>query len=353
MTCTKNGTWSEECVGEIKPSKEICDGLADENCDGKSDQESCTCIYGKDELPCGKFSLGICKKGSYPCTKEGEWDKSECVGEVRPRKEICDGLGEDEDCDGLADLKDPDCQCINGTVGKCTVPGKRGDCALGRKACINGKWSGICSPRFEPETEFCGSRHNPDPGLPEPTGDEDCDGLFNESDVGNHFNPKGGDLYMKDEDGDGWGDQDERTLRRYCPNKTVDRDYIPFNSNRQHDCGDCRLDGKDVNPDHKDFEKKDSDCLKRVRWSGGAFDWNCSGSEDKEYPKAMDCYENSEGKCVPDEGIWHEVVPKCGDQGGLGWCGFGQPTFRAEKQRDRDKCGGSVFSPEVKVQSCK
>lgn len=203
LTCQDDGRWGKECEGETKPSKEICDNEADENCDGKSDRENCECVVG-DKNPCGKWSLGICKQGYYPCTKEGSWDTAECLGQILPRKEVCDGKGFDEDCDGTADLKDPDCECIDGRSQPCDVVGARGDCRLGKKICQNGRWSS-CQPRFQRMAEKCGPRFANDHGFPKPTGDEDCDGQIDEADAGNGFQPEGSRQYMRDLDGDGYG----------------------------------------------------------------------------------------------------------------------------------------------------
>lgn len=211
------------------------------------------------------------------CRKDGSWG-TECLGEITPSKERCDGRGIDEDCDGLADLKDNDCKCIDGSIRDCIVPGALGDCSLGRSKCQDGSF-GACEPRFLPSTESCGTRSNPEPGLAEPTGDEDCDGLENESDHGNKFMPAKGIRYMLDEDQDGWGAmKGSNLIRRYCSASQVPPNYTLYNPTKQTDCGDCPGElGREVNPGVTGFHINPSKCLQDVNWSGGTFDYNCSG----------------------------------------------------------------------------
>ncbi|MFH1445122.1 MAG: MopE-related protein [Nanoarchaeota archaeon] len=102
-----DGEWSD-CIGDIGPSAEICDGL-DNNCDGEPDDDlSCCSPIGKS-APCGVGSqnagVGICRQGTKQCLYTG-W--SECVGEVNPEFENCyNSL--DDDCDGYVDGQDTDC----------------------------------------------------------------------------------------------------------------------------------------------------------------------------------------------------------------------------------------------------
>jgi cysteine-rich repeat protein len=145
-TCV-NGNWNNICVGEVTPATEVCDGLdndcdsvvdgvfgtttcgqgvclhtienclngqtqtcdplegastevcegsLDEDCDGVVD-DGCACTNGQTR-DCGS-DVGECVKGLQTCVN-GQW-AAECVGEVTPSAEICDGL--DNDCDGVAD----------------------------------------------------------------------------------------------------------------------------------------------------------------------------------------------------------------------------------------------------------
>lgn len=64
------------------------------------------CLYGDVRLCGPETNEGICEYGLQNCTINNTWGS--CVGAVYPIEEIC-GNGLDDDCDGLADLQDPDC----------------------------------------------------------------------------------------------------------------------------------------------------------------------------------------------------------------------------------------------------
>ena len=66
-------------------------------CQTDSAEAACQCLAG-EERSCGQ-NVGECRVGSQRCGTEGAW--GECVGEVRPTAEVCDG--KDNDCDGLID----------------------------------------------------------------------------------------------------------------------------------------------------------------------------------------------------------------------------------------------------------
>ncbi|APR85550.1 Hypothetical protein A7982_10899 [Minicystis rosea] len=99
------------CIGEVKPSAEICDGQ-DNDCNGVVDDkvsdglghntgDTC-CLFGN------KCGTGVCTAGTYVCAGS----QVVCNGGVGPSLELCDGL--DNDCNGVVD----------------DVPGKGTPCAL-------------------------------------------------------------------------------------------------------------------------------------------------------------------------------------------------------------------------------
>lgn len=154
MRC-EAGEWGA-CVGAAEPQAEACDGVSDDDCDGTVD-EGCDCVEGGTR-PCGE-SVGACVEGTQTCTG-GQW--AGCVGAVDPGDEVCEG-GVDEDCDGRAD---EGCDCVNGERRGCGVD--VGACQAGVETCSAGRW-GACAGGRGPQAESCGQGQ-----------DEDCDGVVDE-----------------------------------------------------------------------------------------------------------------------------------------------------------------------------
>ncbi|MEK6901056.1 MAG: putative metal-binding motif-containing protein, partial [Nanoarchaeota archaeon] len=79
-------------------AQELC-GPAniDEDCD-QSINEDCPCVEGQTQQ-CGTTDVGACQYGTQRCDIHGLW--GECVGNIEPGIEQCNGL--DDDCDGETD----------------------------------------------------------------------------------------------------------------------------------------------------------------------------------------------------------------------------------------------------------
>ncbi|MFH1436819.1 MAG: sialidase family protein, partial [Pseudomonadota bacterium] len=114
-----------ECVGEVGPADEICDGL-DNNCDGETDEDD-----PGGGGPCGT-DTGACTPGVWHCI-DGELV---CDEGVMPEDEICNGI--DDDCDGDVDEGNPGGGELCGT--------DEGECEPGLTWCSSSGVEPPCGP---------------------------------------------------------------------------------------------------------------------------------------------------------------------------------------------------------------
>ena len=86
----------------------LCNGL-DDDCDGKVD-EGCPCKAGETQAcfsgPRNFRKVGTCADGVQTCivqmrAGQGDWGKSQCVGQILPSQDVCDNA--DNKCNGCAD----------------------------------------------------------------------------------------------------------------------------------------------------------------------------------------------------------------------------------------------------------
>jgi MYXO-CTERM domain-containing protein len=158
LVCSGNGGWT--CGNSHPPGAEVCNGI-DDNCNGQVDDGTLPQVG----QTCGT-NVGDCKPGLLACTA-GILD---CVGDVPPTSEICDG--KDNDCDGNVDNGIP-------TGGPCSLPydtnaypGDRtaAPCQPGILQC-NGMGGLVCVGGVGPSPELCDGKDN------------DCDGNVDETGV--------------------------------------------------------------------------------------------------------------------------------------------------------------------------
>ena len=160
LVCDPTGDATTCSVDEpLEPHAEQCNGI-DDDCDGVVDE-------GEDGDPLTQWCYdgpepsavaGVCRAGQQLC-QDGAY--TECVGQVLPTDELCDGL--DNDCDGQADE--------DFAVGEpCTV-GEAPCLSHGERICDETGRGTRCNtePPASPQSEQCN-------GI-----DDDCDGEIDEA----------------------------------------------------------------------------------------------------------------------------------------------------------------------------
>lgn len=140
--------------------------------------------------PIDTANVGSCKSGKQMCLADGT-AFGECFGEILPIVENC-VLPGDQDCDGLADIDDPECECtVANALVDCDTD-KLGACGPGRGLCAaNGRSIDTCIQVALPLPENCATAE-----------DDDCDGTAAPMCTGDplwtHVPPSGNGLIKDD-----------------------------------------------------------------------------------------------------------------------------------------------------------
>lgn len=111
----------------------------------------------------GGAPQGNCALGTQACNEKGQWGP--CVGLIAPKRlDLCGTKNDDSNCNGIVN---EGCGCSPETDKpiECGVSSK-GECKLGLRHCVDGKWS-LCIGAVFPTAERCDGRGK----------DEDCDGV--------------------------------------------------------------------------------------------------------------------------------------------------------------------------------
>jgi hypothetical protein len=154
-----NGKYNDSCQNSVTPGSEVCtqqgQPTVDENCDGRVD-EGCACQSGGNYpcytgTPATTQANAPCHPGKQIC-KNGQLGT--CRDQVTPQSETCANEGHDDDCNGVLDdisTRGASCSGVSTGLGLCKLQALW-MCDGGTAVCRDGSASPeICDGRGQDE----------------------------------------------------------------------------------------------------------------------------------------------------------------------------------------------------------
>jgi Notch-like protein len=154
-----DGKRSDECKNSVTPSNEACtqhgQSTVDENCDGRTD-EGCAC-QSNGHYPCytgtpaTTQNTSPCRAGKQACNGGA---LGSCENQVTPQAETCGNEGHDDDCNGVMDdvpMRGTSCSNVSTGQGLCNAQALW-ECSESVAVCRDGTASPeICDGRGQDE----------------------------------------------------------------------------------------------------------------------------------------------------------------------------------------------------------
>jgi Putative metal-binding motif len=168
----KSGQWSA-CSGDVSPAARNCGSAADNDCNGKADNQETACLCDGQgngvARACATGASGICSAGSQTCNvSAGGASWSTCSGQSPAALDCTSGA--DNNCNGTADNQEGACKC-DGSV----APGTSRQCNA--TACGTGTQTCLLSPGGASWGSCTGGGVNPGPKNCLSAADNDCNGM--------------------------------------------------------------------------------------------------------------------------------------------------------------------------------
>ncbi|MFA6296255.1 MAG: MopE-related protein [Patescibacteria group bacterium] len=307
--CLSNGNYActEDMFGTfcaaliIQPSNEACD-QQDNDCDGATDEDLVGCCEPNDQVECGS-AVGECRKGHKTCSIDGVW--SECLEEVKPMAELCDG--KDNNCDGQTD------ETFANLNSECQIG--RGEClSIGRMTCGVDQQSTSCNADIlTGNDEICDNKDNDCDGDVDENLLRECGSDVGECEIGIQSCFAGGWLACEGEIQS--SDEICDNLDNNCDGNTDEG----FNINDQcfEGLGECQAEGVIVCVD-ENMSACNAVVGQQSEETCDGLDNDCDGNTDEELENC--CIPDTISECGIDTGECVKGTSTCQADRTWGWC---------------------------------